>query len=48
MCLYCTARKGGWNGMLQYDDVYQEAKRGETESTYGFHESWDDLRDQVA
>lgn len=48
MCIYCTYREDGWAALLQYDDVYQEAASAETESTYGFHESWDELRDQLA
>lgn len=48
MCIYCTSRESGWNRLLEYDDVYQEAMEPEaTRSTYGFHESWDDLRDQL-
>jgi len=46
MCLYCTINEG-WSALLQYDDVYQEAMGGTSESTYGFHESYDDIREQV-
>ena len=49
MCQYCTARTEGWTALLDYDEVYQSTRRNAgTESTYGFHESWDELRDQVA
>ena len=48
MCIYCTYREDGWATLIQYDDVYQEAASAESESTYGFHESWDELRDQLA
>lgn len=47
MCIYCTYREDGWTALLQYDDVYQAAAGTESESTYGFHETWDDLREQV-
>lgn len=46
MCQYCSAAfHDGWSKLLEYDDVYQSAMRSETESTHGFHESWDDLRE---
>jgi hypothetical protein len=46
MCQYCMYNAEGWTQLLQYDDVYQEAiaERRESESTYGFHESWDELK----
>ena len=48
MCQYCSYRyHDGWTRLLQYDDVYQSATGGESESTYGFHEPWDELREQV-
>ena len=48
MCQYCSYRyHDGWTTLLEYDDVYQDAVVGESQSTYGFHESWDDLRDEV-
>lgn len=49
MCIYCTSRETGWDRLLAYDDVYQEAtRRDESQSEYGFHESWDELRDQLS
>ena len=48
MCQYCTTMTDGWTALLEYDDVYQETRRNAaTESTYGFHESWEDLRGQL-
>ncbi|MFT4923064.1 MAG: hypothetical protein ACI8XM_002286 [Haloarculaceae archaeon] len=48
MCQYCTLlERDGWSALLEYDDVYQEAVAGDTESTFGFHESWDELREEV-
>ena len=46
MCLYCTMGEG-WSALLQYDEVYQRAVGDTSESTYGFHESYDELREQV-
>ncbi|MFD1512923.1 hypothetical protein [Halomarina rubra] len=46
MCLYCTMNEG-WSALLQYDEVYQSAMGATSESTYGFHESYDELREQV-
>jgi hypothetical protein len=46
--MYCSYRESGWTTLLQYDETYQSAVGGETESTYGFHESWDDLREDLA
>jgi len=50
MCIYCSyAYQDGWSKLLEYDDTYQEAlpDRGQTQSTHGFHDSWDDLRDEL-
>jgi hypothetical protein len=50
VCQYCTYRHhDGWTQLLAYDDTYQAAMGADaaSESTYGFHESWDDLRDEV-
>ncbi|MFC7156200.1 hypothetical protein ACFQPA_12175 [Halomarina halobia] len=46
MCLYCNVGEG-WSALLQYDEVYQNAVRGRSESTYGFHESYEELREQI-
>ncbi|WP_129116395.1 hypothetical protein [Halegenticoccus tardaugens] len=47
MCLYCNAG-GGWERLLDYDDVYQRAVVAESSaSSHGFHESWDELREQT-
>lgn len=48
MCMYCSFREDGWTALLQYDEVYQSAVGAETESTYGFHESWDEMREDLA
>ena len=48
MCKYCSYRyHDGWTNLLEYDETYQEAVGGGSESTYGFHESWDELREDV-
>lgn len=48
MCKYCSYRAhDGWTQLLAHDDVYQTVIGGESKSTYGFHESWDELRDDV-
>jgi hypothetical protein len=49
MCQYCTYRNDGWTTLLKYDDTYQKImnRRSEEASNYGFHESWDDLREQL-
>jgi hypothetical protein len=48
MCQYCSLRdREAWSALLQYDDVYQDAVVGGSESTYGFHEEWDELREEV-
>lgn len=47
MCKYCGYNAhDGWDQLLQYDATYQSGR--ENEDTYGFHESWDDLREQFA
>jgi hypothetical protein len=44
MCKYCGYNSHeGWDRLLQYDSTYQDARR---DPNYGFHESWDDLREQ--
>lgn len=50
MCIYCSYDMEGWGKLLDYDDTYQEIVRDDetTDSNYGFHESWDDLREQVS
>lgn len=48
MCQYCSLMfNEGWGKLLEYDEVYQAAIAGETASTYGFHDSWDDLKESV-
>ncbi|MFC7076968.1 hypothetical protein [Haloarcula halophila] len=48
MCQYCSfADREAWSALLQYDEVYQEAVVAESASTYGFHEEWDELREEV-
>lgn len=48
MCRYCSYRRhDGWTQLLSYDETYQSAMSAASESTYGFHESWDDLRDGI-
>ncbi|WP_254280371.1 hypothetical protein [Haloarcula marina] len=48
MCQYCSYRfQEGWSRLLEYDEVYQTAVSGKSDSTYGFHESWDDLKEDV-
>lgn len=47
MCQYCNySYHDGWTQLLQYDETYQTVVARDT-STYGFHESWDDLREEV-
>ncbi|USZ73044.1 hypothetical protein [Natronosalvus halobius] len=51
MCQYCSySLHDGWTQLLEYDDVYQNAfSDGVTDqSTHGFHESWEELSDQLA
>jgi hypothetical protein len=48
VCQYCNySFHDGWTTLLEYDDVYRGAVEGGTESTYGFHESWDELREEL-
>lgn len=48
MCKYCAySYHDGWTSLLQYDDVYQAAVTDDSGSNYGFHESYEDLREQV-
>lgn len=48
MCQYCSyLYHDGWTQLLAYDETYQAAMGGDSRSTYGFHESWDDIREDV-
>ena len=48
MCQYCAySFSEGWTALLEYDEVYQTAIAGGSASTHGFHESWDDLREEI-
>ncbi|WP_226481608.1 hypothetical protein [Natrinema amylolyticum] len=50
MCQYCSySLHDGWTRLLEYDDVYQDALPDRTtdRSTHGFHESWDELSEQL-
>ncbi len=50
MCKYCSySLHDGWTQLLEYDDVYQDARYGqvESESTHGFHESWAELSEEL-
>lgn len=48
MCQYCSFKfHDGWTQLLDYDDVYQSASSDESESTYGFHETYDELREEI-
>jgi len=48
MCKYCAySYHDGWTSLLQYDDIYQEAVTDDSGSNYGFHESYEDLREQI-
>ena len=48
MCQYCTLRnRDAWAALLEYDDVYQQAVGGTSTATYGFHEDWETLREDV-
>lgn len=48
MCQYCNyGFTDGWEKLAEYDKVYQTAMAAETESTYGFHEDWDELSEEV-
>ena len=47
MCQYCSFNfHDGWTALLAYDDVYQSTTSS-SDATHGFHESWDDLREEV-
>jgi hypothetical protein len=49
VCQYCNySFTDGWGQLLEYDDVYQNAiTPATTQSTHGFHESWDELSDEL-
>ncbi|MFC4437866.1 MULTISPECIES: hypothetical protein [Natrialbaceae] len=50
MCQYCNySFTDGWGQLLEYDDVYQNAitATATSQSTHGFHESWDELSDEL-
>lgn len=50
MCQYCNySFHDGWTQLLEYDDVYQDAlpNRVTDQSTHGFHESWEELSDEL-
>lgn len=49
MCQYCNySFHDGWTQLLEYDDIYQNALPEPTsQSTHGFHESWEDLSDEL-
>ncbi|ELY53917.1 hypothetical protein C491_20612 [Natronococcus amylolyticus DSM 10524] len=50
VCKYCNySFTDGWGQLLEYDDVYQNAlpESVTTQSTHGFHESWDELSDEL-
>jgi hypothetical protein len=48
VCQYCNySFHDGWTALLEYDETYRSLLSGERESTYGFHESWDDLREEL-
>ncbi|MGM0605633.1 MAG: hypothetical protein ACQETB_08170 [Halobacteriota archaeon] len=47
MCQYCNYLLGdGWTTLLEYDDVYQSARREERSrrSNHGFAESFEELQ----
>lgn len=47
MCKYCGySNHEGWDQLLQYDDAYQSSRK--QKENYGFHESWDDLREEFS
>lgn len=47
MCKYCGYNTHeGWDQLLQYDATYQNSRK--KAENYGFHESWDDLREQFS
>jgi hypothetical protein len=48
MCQYCTYRyHDGWTQLLAYDETYQSATDTADESTHGFRESWERLREDI-
>ena len=48
MCQYCNyGFADGWSQLIEYDEVYQQAMAATTEAEYGFHESWDELSEEV-
>jgi hypothetical protein len=48
MCQYCSYRyHDGWTQLLAYDEVYQSVVAGESTGSYGFQESWDEVREDV-
>lgn len=48
MCQYCSFRyHDGWTQLLSYDEIYQASMSAESKSMYGFHDSWDDIREDV-
>lgn len=48
MCQYCSYRHhDGWTDLLAYDETYRRVVGSEPTSTYGFHEEWDELREEV-
>ncbi len=50
VCQYCNySFTDGWGQLLEYDDVYQNAitATATSQSTHGFHESWDELSDEL-
>ena len=49
VCQYCNySFTDGWGQLLEYDSVYQNAiTPSTTQSTHGFHESWDELSDEL-
>lgn len=48
MCQYCSYRlHDGWGKLLEYDETYQSVMTPESQSTYGFHASYEDLREDV-
>jgi hypothetical protein len=50
VCKYCNySFTDGWGQLLEYDETYQNAvaEMATTQSTHGFHESWDELSDEL-
>ncbi len=50
MCQYCNySFHDGWTQLLEYDDLYQRTQTAsESQSTHGFQESWDELREELS